>query len=95
MSYSILSIETSARLVSREYSKKATHVCTLRPLSALMHVLVKPVGFGGSVVTRGTVTVTGLLRGTLTPSALTPAHYEGAVGRWGVWLGGVVGRWGV
>ena len=35
MSYSVLSIETSARLVSREYNKKATHVCmyTAPPLS--------------------------------------------------------------
>ena len=36
MSYSVLSIETSARLVLREYSKKATRVCTLRPLTALI-----------------------------------------------------------
>ena len=36
MSYSVLSIETSARFVLREYSKKATRVCTLRPLTALI-----------------------------------------------------------
>ena len=36
MSYSVLSIETSAGFVLREYSKKATRVCTLRPLSALI-----------------------------------------------------------
>ena len=36
MSYSVLSIETSAGFASREYSKKATRVCTLRPLTALI-----------------------------------------------------------
>ena len=44
----------------------------------------KPVGCGGSMETRGTSAVTGLLRGPLTPSALIPAHYGGVVGRWGI-----------
>ena len=51
MSYSVLSIETSAGFVLREYSKKATYVCTLRPLTTLIQTpsALIPAHYGGVV----------------------------------------------